>query len=467
MPEERGLYRELPWSSASSTWPRLKGMSGAGSAKPCAPTSRGSTWPSRGQEGEGAQPGHAAEGPVHRHAGARPAAADPGRAILRAGPGEHSAHEGGDRGTSASRGKAIIMSSHQMHQVEQMCDRILLINGGLGVLYGGVDEVKQRYSANAVRVWADAMPSGLPGVSRVVRENGGYRLTLAAGVTPQDVLRAVCGLALAERAALRGGHAIAGRHLRRRRRAAAVAAPGGSREASTCDCSSPPSTGAACERRGFVVASFLLPLLVAGASWWPCILRPRQRRPAAGGRTSIWPACCADSPTARPGRSSFRRSTTTRAARQAVLSGEVAAAFVIAPDYRTTRAVTSFSLGDLPASRGRASERFAALEPSPGAPARGGERATEGIDLIAAVAGRQARVQRQHLAQRRHPLRGGHPLLRHVIVATPRRPACRRGRKGVAHDGGARHLRLARTSSWAARYLAIFLIGMTQLAVGW
>ncbi|MHB0875570.1 MAG: ABC transporter ATP-binding protein [Anaerolineae bacterium] len=89
------------------------------------------------------------------------------------------------------RGKAIIMSTHQMHQVETLCDRILLINGGRGVLYGTVEEIKNRYTTNAVRVWLDGTLESLPGVIRIGEEDGAYRLTLADGVGPQDVLRSL------------------------------------------------------------------------------------------------------------------------------------------------------------------------------------------------------------------------------------------------------------------------------------
>ena len=41
------------------------------------------------------------------------------------------------------RGKAIIMSTHQMHQVEAMCDRIVLIHRGRVVLEGAGPNKKQ------------------------------------------------------------------------------------------------------------------------------------------------------------------------------------------------------------------------------------------------------------------------------------------------------------------------------------
>jgi ABC-2 type transport system ATP-binding protein len=42
------------------------------------------------------------------------------------------------------QGATILMSTHQMHQVEELCDRILLIDEGEDVLYGNLDEIRRR-----------------------------------------------------------------------------------------------------------------------------------------------------------------------------------------------------------------------------------------------------------------------------------------------------------------------------------
>ncbi|HOS54173.1 MAG TPA: ATP-binding cassette domain-containing protein, partial [Anaerolineaceae bacterium] len=40
------------------------------------------------------------------------------------------------------RGTTIVMCTHQMHQVEELADRIALINAGETVLYGGLTEIR-------------------------------------------------------------------------------------------------------------------------------------------------------------------------------------------------------------------------------------------------------------------------------------------------------------------------------------
>ncbi len=86
-------------------------------------------------------------------------------------------------------GKTIIMSAHQMHQVEALCNRIVLIDRGRTVLYGEVDQIKRRFAGNALEIEGEGDFSRLPGVLDVHRHDGAVRLTLASGADPHEVLR--------------------------------------------------------------------------------------------------------------------------------------------------------------------------------------------------------------------------------------------------------------------------------------
>jgi ABC-2 type transport system ATP-binding protein len=88
-----------------------------------------------------------------------------------------------------ARGKTIILSTHNMAQVEEMCDRILLINHGKAVLYGALEEIKAQYAEHAVVLECDALPQNLSGVQRVEQHNHGYELVLEQEALPQDILR--------------------------------------------------------------------------------------------------------------------------------------------------------------------------------------------------------------------------------------------------------------------------------------
>ncbi len=89
------------------------------------------------------------------------------------------------------QGATILMSTHQMHQVEELCDRILLIDDGRDVLYGNLDAIRRDYSGHAILVSsADELPM-VPGIEEVTEHNGAIKLSLAEDTTPQDVLRAL------------------------------------------------------------------------------------------------------------------------------------------------------------------------------------------------------------------------------------------------------------------------------------
>jgi len=90
-----------------------------------------------------------------------------------------------------ARGKTIILSTHDMNQVEEMCDRILLINHGRVVLYGQLDAIKAEYAEHAVVLECDRLPETLDGVQEVKRHNHTYEIVLSPQGVPQSILRQV------------------------------------------------------------------------------------------------------------------------------------------------------------------------------------------------------------------------------------------------------------------------------------
>lgn len=88
------------------------------------------------------------------------------------------------------RGTTIVMCTHQMHQVEALCDRIALVNKGQLVLYGKLADIRRDYAAQAVIVRSpQPLPADLPGVVRMEPQNGDMRLHLADGMTADDLLK--------------------------------------------------------------------------------------------------------------------------------------------------------------------------------------------------------------------------------------------------------------------------------------
>jgi ABC-2 type transport system ATP-binding protein len=81
-----------------------------------------------------------------------------------------------------------------MHQVEEMCQRILLIDHGRRVLYGALKEIRQRFARNAVEVGLRGELDQVPGVERLVASDGGYRMLLQEGVQPEQLLKTLVNM---------------------------------------------------------------------------------------------------------------------------------------------------------------------------------------------------------------------------------------------------------------------------------
>ncbi len=88
-------------------------------------------------------------------------------------------------------GKSILMSTHQMYQVEALCDRIVLIDEGRTVLYGQVHEIKRNFAGNAVVVEGQGDFEHIPGVLEARSHNGTWHLALEIGADPQAVFRSL------------------------------------------------------------------------------------------------------------------------------------------------------------------------------------------------------------------------------------------------------------------------------------
>lgn len=87
-----------------------------------------------------------------------------------------------------NRGKSVIMSTHRMNEIEELCDRVLMINQGQVVLYGGLAEIKSKFRNNSVIVEYDGDPGNITGIIRRNDLKQGVELVLDATTTPQQIL---------------------------------------------------------------------------------------------------------------------------------------------------------------------------------------------------------------------------------------------------------------------------------------
>jgi ABC-2 type transport system ATP-binding protein len=93
-----------------------------------------------------------------------------------------------------AKGKTILFSTHQMDQVEKLCDSICLINHGKAVLQGELKQIKANYGKNNVQIEYEGDGGFLQQTKLVGSYNnyGNYvEVRLAPGADPQQLLRAV------------------------------------------------------------------------------------------------------------------------------------------------------------------------------------------------------------------------------------------------------------------------------------
>jgi ABC-2 type transport system ATP-binding protein len=91
-------------------------------------------------------------------------------------------------GNLRDEGKAVILSTHQMKKVEELCDRVLMMDKGHTILYGDLMETRAQFRRNSVQVATDGELPDLPGVIDRKLTSGSVELVLAPDTTPQTIL---------------------------------------------------------------------------------------------------------------------------------------------------------------------------------------------------------------------------------------------------------------------------------------
>jgi len=79
------------------------------------------------------------------------------------------------------QGKTIILSTHQMEQVEKLCESFALINKGNCILHGNVQEIKKRYATNTFKLRYEGnadFVNSLEGISIIEQQNDSVQVAL-------------------------------------------------------------------------------------------------------------------------------------------------------------------------------------------------------------------------------------------------------------------------------------------------
>ncbi len=88
-------------------------------------------------------------------------------------------------------GATVVMVTHQMEEVERLCDRVLLLKDGRAEAYGTVGEVQDRYGGPMIRLtYAGTLPSS-PDYTIATLERNYAELSLTPAADPQRILRSL------------------------------------------------------------------------------------------------------------------------------------------------------------------------------------------------------------------------------------------------------------------------------------
>src|SRR5205085_10306803 len=91
------------------------------------------------------------------------------------------------------RGKTLIFSTHQLEQVEELCQDVVIINKGQTVVQGSVREVKRQHGRNVARLKLDNDPEAawldaLAGVQVTRRRQDYIEMQIKANLNPNLIV---------------------------------------------------------------------------------------------------------------------------------------------------------------------------------------------------------------------------------------------------------------------------------------
>lgn len=92
----------------------------------------------------------------------------------------------------SNEGKGIILSTHRMEQVEELCEQIILINRGQKVLDGNLEAIKESYWTNQYLIETSNPDQSLdiPGVETIsVDRKGKWKVQLTDQIGPSEFLK--------------------------------------------------------------------------------------------------------------------------------------------------------------------------------------------------------------------------------------------------------------------------------------
>lgn len=86
-------------------------------------------------------------------------------------------------------GATVLMVTHQMEEVERLCDRVILLKDGKSRAYGTISEVQDQFGNEVIIVKSTNSIPTSTNYEIILQEQGSTQLKAAIGVLPKTILR--------------------------------------------------------------------------------------------------------------------------------------------------------------------------------------------------------------------------------------------------------------------------------------
>lgn len=98
-----------------------------------------------------------------------------------------------------AKGATVVMVTHQMEEVERLCDRVILLKDGTSEAYGTIDEVQDRYGGRIIRLRHGGPIPSSPHYTATLNEANYSELSITDDTDEADILRELVAAGVAVR----------------------------------------------------------------------------------------------------------------------------------------------------------------------------------------------------------------------------------------------------------------------------
>jgi ABC-2 type transport system ATP-binding protein len=102
-------------------------------------------------------------------------------------------------GEQKTKGATVVMVTHQMEEVERLCDRVILLKNGTAEAYGTIDDVQNQFGGRIIRLRHSGPVPPSPRYIVTVSETNYSELSIADDTDEADILRELIAAGVAVR----------------------------------------------------------------------------------------------------------------------------------------------------------------------------------------------------------------------------------------------------------------------------